>query len=248
MNNLTAFSQKIIGCLLSVLLFAGSANAECEAGADALKQGLESQAVEAFSKCAINENDDDSQMWLGNYYQSAPNPATNETMKMLLFYHLSAENGNANAQVALAKILLKMDGDDEMRAILSSYMEHIKSTMETKNMSFKGEMLHPFLLLTLASEDEQQKWYYPTTQKTNDEALVLLQSYNMPEDRKKALLYEGSLWKQRKMAETAQEVLSAQEYQQFMDTLFPKQGKADVFERQRAVNMLKDKVEEYLKQ
>lgn len=247
MNNQPFFSKSFLGALLGLLLASSQTYADCPTAKAALDAGNESLAVESYSRCAIDKNDDASQIWLGRYYQTNMNRSPKDTMKMLLYYHLSAENGNANAQVALAKILTKMDSSDEMRTVLASYMEQIKQVMESKKMPFKGEMLHPYLLLTLAAEDADQKWYYPTDDKTNVESVLLLKSYSLPENRVKALLYEGSLWKQRKMAETAKEVMKPEQYEQFMDTIYPKQGKADPFARKRAVNDLKERVEQYLR-
>lgn len=233
---------------LSLCLVPQIAFAKCETAEKFLKQGEMIQAIPAFSQCAIDKNDEDAQLWLARYYQNQPDTDVKNVMKTLLFYHLAAENGNANAQVALAKLLLKMDNSEDSRGTLASYINQIKSTMETKNMGFKGEMLHPYVLLVLAAENADQKWYYPTTQKTNSEAQLLLKTYNVPADRKQELVRTGSLWKQRKMVEAAQEVLSVQEYETFMQTVYPEQGKADAFARQTAVVNLKDRVEQYLKQ
>ena len=224
-----------------------AAFAQCVAGQTALNAGNTEQAVADFSQCAVNENDEEAQFWLGRFYQNKQNPDHKDTMKMLLFYHLAAENGNANAQVALAKVLLKMDSEETSRETLASYMNQIQAVMKDKNMLFKGEMLHPYVLLTLAQEDADQKWYYPTTQKVNNEAKIILQTYQVPAEKKTALLRAGSLWKQRKMKETAREVLSVDDYKNFMNAVYPQQGRADAFARQQAMDRLKEQVEEYLK-
>ena len=239
---------KIYGFSLAVILLTSQAAfAQCVAGQTALNAGNTEQAVADFSQCAVNENDEEAQFWLARFYQNKQNPGHKDTMKMLLFYHLAAENGNANAQVALAKVLLKMDSEETSRETLASYMNQMQAVMKDKNMPFKGEMLHPYVLLILAQEDADQKWYYPTTQKVNNEAKIILQTYQVPAEKKASLLRTGSLWKQRKMQETAREVLSVDDYEKFMNTVYPKQGRADAFARQRATDYLKERVEEYLK-
>ncbi len=235
-----------IGIIFSSV-FAFPAYAQCVAAQKALSQGNQKQAIADFSQCAVNENDEESQFWLARFYQNKQNQSHQDVMKMLLFYHLAAENGNATAQVALAKVLLKMDSEESERETLASYMDQIQAVMKEKNMPFKGEMLHPYVLLTLAQEDAAQKWYYPTVHKTDNEARVILQTYQVPPEKKASLMKTGSLWKQRKMQETAREVLTVDAYNTFMDTVYPKKGNADAFARQQAITQLKERVEEYLK-
>ncbi|MBQ3117676.1 MAG: hypothetical protein IJC11_05085 [Alphaproteobacteria bacterium] len=233
---------------LSLLSFVLSAQAACPAGEMALKQQNEKRAVSYFTRCALDRNEEDAQLWLAQYYQKQSQDDIGNVMKKLLFYHLAAENGNAHAQVALAKVLLKMDEADSSRAVLSSYLNQMAYAMETQNMLFKGEILHPYVLLVLAAENANQKWYYPTTNKTDGEAQVLLQNYEMDDEKKQELLKQGSQWKQRKMKESAQEVLSFAEYTDFIQTVYPEQGRADAFARQQAVANLKEKIDNYLKQ
>ena len=205
-------------------------------------------SIPLFQNCAVLENDEDSQIRLAGIFKNGEKNAQKNDMKALLFYHLAADNGNAYAQTQLAKMLIEMDQDAEKRKVLVAYLKQIKSALQTdENYAFKGEILHPFLLLILASEPAEQKWYYPTNRKYSSEAAALLKGYNVSEEKKKELLKSASLWKQRKMMETAKEVLSESEYQTFERTLFPKQGKADPFLRKQIINNLKTKVENYLK-
>lgn len=234
--------------ILSILSFVISANADCPSGIMAQKQLGQEKAVSYYVRCALDTNDEISQYWLAQYYQKIPNRTNQDIMKMLLFYHLAAENGNAHAQVQLAKILLNMDNNDTDRAVLSSYIEQMQAFMKNQNMMFKGEILHPYILLTLASENAEQKWYYPTKFKSNAEATILLKSFQIDDDKKKMLLQQGSQWKQRKMKETAYEIMSLKEYNDFINTVYPEKGRPDAFVRQQAVMNLKNKVENYLKQ
>lgn len=234
--------------ILSILSFVMSASAACPVGVRAQKQLGVDKSIPYYVRCALDVNDETAQYWLAQYYQKKQNASRQDIMKMLFYYHLAAENGNAHAQVQLAKILLSMDNDDNYRMVLSDYLEQMNSFMKNQDMMFKGEILHPYILLTLAAENAEQKWYYPTKYKSNAEAVVLLKSFQIDDEKKKLLLQQGSQWKQRKMKETAYEIMSVSEYQTFMNTVYPEKGRPDAFARQQAVMNLKNKVENYLKQ
>ena len=233
--------------LSACLFFSMSSYAICKKGDDLYSRSVKS-SLPAYEHCALFDNDEDAQVRLGNIYKNGEKNAQKNEMKALLFYHLASDAGNAYAQTELAKIMMQMDADPTKRAVLKSYMDQAKEAFkDSEDYSFKGEVLHPFVLLMLAAEPAEQKWYYPTKNKYSSEAVTLLKSYQLSEDQKKAFMYAGSLWKQRKMMETAKEVLAPGEYQSFEKTLFPKQGKADPFLRKQVVNNLKEKVENYLK-
>lgn len=216
----------------------------------ACSQGYESPQTkdpdEAVIFCAIGENDEKAQIQLAQYYQDKSIQTKQDKMKMLFYYHLAAESGNARAQVALAKLLMRMDENNAERQILSSYMSQMQTMMDKRNMLFKGEVLHPYALLSLAAEDASQKWYYPTAQKSDGEAQILLGQYKITPERKKEVLRQATLWKQQKMKETAKEVLTSDQYKTFMQTVYPEKGQADAFERSQAINLLKEKIAEYL--
>lgn len=242
---LVAFSVFIIG--VSAFLTVKPAGAVCSKGENILKTQGTLAAQKAFEFCALGENEETAQIWLAQFYQNKKNRTASDKMKMIFYYHLAAENGNAHAQVALAKHLLQMDSIDSERRILESYMSQMQAFMSSKEMLFKGKILHPYALLMLASEDASQKWYYPTTQKSDGEARVLLSQFNnLPSERKKEYVRQASLWKQQKMKEAAQEVMSTMEYQAFMDTVYPVQGKADAYARTQAIEGLREKINAYL--
>ena len=127
-------------------------------------------------------------------------------------------------------------------------MKQIKLALEKDaDSEFKGELLHPYTLLVLASEPSAHKWYYPTKTKYSAKAIKLLENYKIDDKKKKILIKQASLWKQRKIMETAKEVLSESEFQKFKNTMYPLKGQVDQFERQRAIARLKETVENYLK-
>ncbi len=231
---------------IALISFVLSADAACPEGARLVKTGGIAAAEKAFEMCAIGENDDESQVLLGNHYLFKKNATTHDNMKALFYFHLAAENGNARGQVALAKILMRMDSSDEERAVLVSYIEQMKAMMSNKGMRFTGEIMHPYALLILAAESPDQKWYYPTTTKTETESKLLLNGYELPPAKKQEVIRQATKWKQQKMIETAEEVLGLDEFREFMETVYPQQGRADAFKRQQAIQRLQDAVEEYL--
>ena len=227
--------------------FSISAFANCESG-DLLLSKNVLQAVKEYEKCALNENDDEAQLKLAEIYSAGKKNVQQNEMKALLFCHLSADNGNAMAQTKLAEMLLELDASDDSRQKIVSYMKQIKLALKKNaESSFDGEVLHPYTLLVLASEPSVHKWYYPTKTKYSTEALKLLQNYQIDDKKKAILMKQASLWKQRKMMETAQEVLSKTEFKKFKETVYPSKGQPDSFARRQAVTELKEKVENYLK-
>lgn len=229
------------------LLFSFSAFASCEV-AEALLLKNVRQAVQEYEKCALNQNDDAAQLMLGQIYSQGKKGVPKNEMQALLFYHLAADNGNAVAQTELAIFLLKLDKNEATRNQVISYMKQIKLALEKDaDSEFKGELLHPYTLLVLASEPSAHKWYYPTKTKYSAKAIKLLENYKIDDKKKKILIKQASLWKQRKIMETAKEVLSESEFQKFKNTMYPLKGQVDQFERQRAIARLKETVENYLK-
>ncbi len=229
--------------LISIVL---TASAQCQQATAAMKRSGMASAEKLFESCALSENDEVSQITLARYYQNKVERTTQDKLKSLFYYHLAAENGNADAQVALARLLMKMDETEEDRSVLLAYIEQMSNMMEHKGAHFKGELMHPYALLMLAAEGEEQKWYYSTTQKKNTQARELLKQYQITPEKKTIALRQAAKWKQQKMKETAEEVLSYIEYRQFMDTVYPEKGSADAFERQQAIEQLKEKVKKYL--
>ena len=127
-------------------------------------------------------------------------------------------------------------------------MEQILSKLSEIETTARHILEEADLTKQALSENAEQKWYYPTKFKSNAEATVLLKSFQIDDEKKKMLLQQGSQWKQRKMKETAYEIMPLKEYKDFMNTVYPEKGRPDAFARQQAVMNLKNKVENYLKQ
>lgn len=212
-----------------------------------LKTLSEKDKLEHYQICAIDYNNDEAQLYLANLYEKGTASTKQDLYKALLYYHLASDNGNAMAQVDFANLLLEMDKTPKNREIVVSYVEQMKIAMKNDTTSlFVGGILHPYILYMLASEPESGKWYYPTTTKTNVNAKAYLANYKIDDEKKNALLQQGSQWKQRKMLETAKMVLSPTDYQIFERTVFPSSGMVDTFARNRQITLLQQKVSNYL--
>lgn len=230
-----------------LFLMSSKVFAICEAG-DSVYQKSVKASIPAYQNCAIIENDDEAQLKLAHIYYEGAKNVEKDVVKTLLYLHLAADNGNAVAQTKLAKLLLALDETSQGREKVLSYMKQIKLALgNASSLEFQGEILHPFVLLSLAVEPVSQKWYYPTNTKSSSEAAALLKSYQVDEKRKKDLIKQGARWKQRKLMETAKEVLSFDEYEKFKNVLYPTKGKADPFLRKQELSNLREKIQTYLR-
>lgn len=221
----------------------------CQDLAPQLQEQSLDKALPYYETCALSDNNDAAEMVLARAYEKGDKNIPRNTQKALLFYHLSADNGNAEAQVALAKMLMKLDETTSGRQELSSYMRKIEAALKNQPAGeFKGQVLHPYTLLLLATERADQKWYYPSTTTTAPEATKLLKAYKIDEVKKKGALRDASVWKQQKMMQTARQVLDEAEYKMFQQTVMPTKGKPDAFAKNRAMDNLKTKVKAYREQ
>ncbi|MBR5130375.1 MAG: sel1 repeat family protein [Alphaproteobacteria bacterium] len=231
--------------LIACILFWGSAAYAylCER---MISSDFGKDTQELYELCALQENNDTVQSFLGRVYLEGEYGVVPNMQKALLFYHLSAENGNAKSQMALAKLLLKMDEKEETREKIKDYLEKMDLFMKnTSNTSFDGSLLHPYALLMLASENKDQKWYYVSEELSAPEAGGLLRGYQLDKVKKKQMQRMASEWKQRKMLETAKEVYNDVEYQKFENSVQPRSGVADAFVRSQAIEKLKQDVKKY---
>lgn len=233
--------------LIGLLFFSCVAQAGvCDDMATLLQKQTLDKALPYYEACALSDNNDAAHMILATAYAQGDRNIPINTQKALLFYHLAAENGNAKAQVALSKLLLKLDETPDGRTQLQSYLRKIDAALKNQPIgAFKGQLLHPYTLLLLAAERSDQKWYYPSEVVTDAEAMKLLKTYKIDTAKKNQALRDASVWKQQKMMQTAQEVLDEKEYSVFAQTVAPGKGKADGFARTRAIANLKTAVKAY---
>ncbi len=239
--------MKFIPIILACFCFAFGARAACPEGDFVKEQRGINEAMEYYYMCAVGQNDDETQLMLARAFQRGTNGIIPDPKKSMLFYHLAADNGNAVAQVEFAQLLLKLDETAMGRESVLAHTRRMKAAFSVAGGLFKGELLHPYALLMLAAEKPDQKWYYPTEEKSNPGAAVLVKNYQIDAKRKQMVLRDASLWKQRKMIEAAQDVMEPEEFDKFQTTVLPKYGRADGFSRNQAMQNLKDAIQNYLK-
>ena len=102
--------------------------ADCPIGDKVARESGLEKAMEIYINCALNHNDDDTQLYLAQIYSKGQGSVSKNLQRALLFYHLSAENGNATAMIELANILTNLDADEASRADLITYMTKILTT------------------------------------------------------------------------------------------------------------------------
>lgn len=232
--------------ILLVLLWSTAGYGICEIAAQTeFEKGLAS-AIKQYEQCALSKNDDDILVLLAKTYLNGENGIEKNIQKALLFYQLSAENGNAQSQVELSKLLTQMDEKENTRQVLKTYLSKMKFFMKNQDeTTFDGEFLHPYALLALAAEPVNQKWYYPTDVLTAPDAKSLLKKYKISAQKKTVVMKGATAWKQRKMMEAAQEIYSPADYEKFVQIVKPANGRADGFARSQAVLKLQKDIQAY---
>ncbi len=226
---------------LLMLLFSLNAAAFCPiADAAAKKNGMDF-AIPLYIRCALSKNDDETQLMLARFYQKQQK----NTTQSLFYYHLSADNGNAMAQTELAELLLKMDKNPNTRMEILNYY---KTTEEMNNFNrmtgFKSLRISPYALLFLANEPAEKKWYYPSKTKSDPTASRQLKNYSqtISEAKKNKALQEVQAFKNKKVIEAAQTLLTPAEYQTFQAAVFPQAGVPDAFTAKQQIDLLKERI------
>lgn len=205
-------------------------------------EGREQLALVALDTCAVQYNDDESQIKLADSYLSGKNGLKKDEKAALYMYQLSAENGNAEAQVKLAELLQTFDTSSERRKELKKYQEKLQKVNADPN-TFSGEIQHPYTLLLLAVERPENKWYYPSvTRAAPARAAGLLSKYKITPEKRQNAMKEASKWKTRKLLEAAREVLSPAEYPEFERRL------KNTATRTQAMGELKEHLTGYVQQ
>ncbi|MGN1063391.1 MAG: hypothetical protein ACI4QM_03615, partial [Alphaproteobacteria bacterium] len=178
--------KKILVVFLLLWACQAGAAAVCEEAYQTAKtQGL-ARALLYYENCALQSNDDTAEALLGEVYLKGAQGVPKNVQKALLFYHLSAENGNAASQVALAKLLLKLDETPAGRNQINAYLRKIQAALKNQaSGAFNGALLHPYTLLVLAAQKADEKWFYTSDTLESVEAESLLKSYDITDVKKK---------------------------------------------------------------
>ncbi|MBQ3695391.1 MAG: SEL1-like repeat protein [Alphaproteobacteria bacterium] len=234
-----------LGVILIALIVSFPVYGFCPFSQALLGSLRDESAITLYKNCAEGMNDDVSQARLAKLYDQGTTVIPRDLKKALYYYQLSADNGNAESQARLAQLYMELDKDRNGRAELHSYLNTIvpvSSGNETDD--FKGELVHPYVLLMLANDNVANKWYYPTTvKKAPTYAANLYRNYKIDKEKKQQLLGQARAWKKRKILEMARQVLSKEEYQEFSNTLYPANGQADSFKRSQLLKDFQKKVE-----
>ena len=234
------FDKIIAGVIFSLSFTWNTAEARCLLADKFRQEGKKTQEIIAINACAVQYNDDESQMKMAELLMNGSNEVQKDEFEALYMYQLAAETGNAEAQVKLAEILTGFDTSSERRSQLKGYQERLQTIPNTSS-AFKGEILHPYTLLLLASERPENKWYYPSSSRAAPaRASALLSSYKISPEKKQAALNDASRWKTRKLLEAAKEVLSDSEYEDFENRL------KNNSTRTEATNQLKERITNYI--
>ena len=240
------------------ILWSCSVSATCQM-ADFMKDTSKPEEMLAFyENCAVHQNDDDSQSLLAKQYATGTGGVQKDLNRALYYYQLSAENGNAESQAQLARFYMELDRSPATRKLLTAYLKTIqpvdlneltKIQGESQGPEvFRGELVHPYALLLLASESPENKWFYPTNVKKAPEYVEgLLKNYPLDEEKKKKQMQAASAWKKRKLLESAFYVLSREEYEKFKKDIYPTQGSVDIVKRKDALSKFQQRYIEYEK-
>ena len=233
---------KIISFFLGICIIFSSfiAQANCPLADKYRQQGKETFVPSALYVCAVNFNDDDSQLKAAEASLKGTDGFKKDELFAVYMYQLAAENGNAEAQVSLAELLQSFDTSPERRKMLKDYQSKLEKTTDNPD-DFSGEIQHPYTLLLLASERPENKWYYPSLNRAIPErAMSLLTSYSITPEKRQAALKDASRWKTRKMLAMAKEILSQEEYANFEKRLKNKTT------RSQATSELKERMNAYI--
>ena len=235
--------QKIVFVLF--LLMGFPCWAFCPFSGALMKTLDDASMLNLYKSCAEGRNDDASQAHLAAIYDKGTSSIGRDVKKALYYYQLSADNGNAESQARLAQLYMEFDHDREGRKVLHSYMNSIIPVIGINGSKedFRGELVHPYVLLMLANEKVANKWYYPTEVKQAPAyAFNLFKNYKIDEEKKKQLMHQATAWKKRKLLEMARQILSKDEYREFATTLYPENGQVDAFKRGQLLKSFQEKV------
>lgn len=234
--------RKLIFLLLVLISFEGRAG--CPLADSFFQKGKTAVAISFLRSCAINYNDDESQAKLAKAYTKGEYGLERNSREALYFFQLSAENGNAESQLALAQLLLKSDEKPKTRDALLSYRSKLATVNSKAGKSdFNGDFMHPYALLMLASESPDKKWYYPSqVRNAPPKALSMYRTYKIDNDKKKVALRQASQFKTRKLLQVAEEVYSDEDYPDIETRLKSPQT------QKQALSELKQKMEDYIQE
>lgn len=222
-------------------------SAKCFLGDAYVEKGRMKQAEEAYLMCAQSGDNVDANYALGKIYRDGT-AGTKDLYRALFYFRFAAENGSAAAQRELAKtmFMLRQQGKEGL-ALIDRYEE--KMAFIKGRLGQSEEPIYAYTWLLLASEKAENKWYYPAGAQQDSEAVRL---YNSMKDQltaaeRQQVMAQASAFKEEKLNQMAQMILSADEYATFRSVLYPENGHVQLSRRGAELTKLKEKVMLYQK-
>ena len=222
-------------------------SAKCFLGDAYVEKGRMKQAEEAYLMCAQSGDNVDANYALGKIYRDGT-AGTKDLYRALFYFRFAAENGSAAAQRELAKtmFMLRQQGKEGL-ALIDRYEE--KMAFIKGRLGQSEEPIYAYTWLLLAAEKAENKWYYPAGAQQDSEAVRL---YNSMKDQltaaeRQQVMAQASAFKEEKLNQTAQMILSADEYATFRSVLYPENGQVQLSRRGAELTKLKEKVMLYQK-
>ncbi len=222
-------------------------SAKCFLGDAYVEKGRMKQAEEAYLMCAQSGDNVDANYALGKIYRDGT-AGTKDLYRALFYFRFAAENGSAAAQRELAKtmFMLRQQGKEGL-ALIDRYEE--KMAFIKGRLGQSEEPIYAYTWLLLAAEKAENKWYYPAGAQQDSEAVRL---YNSMKDQltaaeRQQVMAQASAFKEEKLNQMAQMILSADEYATFRSVLYPENGQVQLSRRGAELTKLKEKVMLYQK-
>ena len=235
--------MKKIFWILFLLGWTLPAMADCFEGDMAFAREKWSLARLAYETCAQTKNDADSFYRLGQIYLTAKGVPVDRT-RALLYFRYGAEKGYAPAQRELAKLmslpLLPKDAAKRVQDKITAQksrrprLAHVDDALE----------LSDFAWALLASERAENKWFYPSPALSDAEAQKMVADMERSRGKaaKETAVREASRFKEDLLIWAAREIYNDIEFNRFMQSVFPSDGRPDYIRRTQAVEKLKQDI------
>ena len=219
------------------------AAADCFEGDMAFAREKWRTARLAYEACAQTKNDALSFYRLGQIYLTAKGVPVDRT-RALIYFRYGAEKGYAPAARELAKLmnspLLPADAVGRVQAKITAQkarrprLTHVDDTLE----------LSDFAWALLASERAENKWFYPSPALSDTEAQKMVADWERTRGKaaKEAAVREASRFKEELLIWAARETYGDKAFFQFMQAVFPPDGRPDYTQRTQAVEKLKQDI------
>lgn len=200
--------------------------AKCPLAEAYLKTNRKDKVFEQYEVCAEVLNDAESQLHVGLTYLDGTDFEQQSLRSAFKFFRMGAENGYAPAQRELAKLI---DALEDMGQVGKEALVDFEEQWRGKNNSDR-EPLSALAWMILAAEKAENKWFYNAPAITDAQAVNLLKKFkskgNVEQAEKQAIAF-----KQEKLMQLAQKLLSDSAYRDFESIIYPERQKGKVHAR-----------------